>query len=68
MIKQLAESLKDHPEFLTTQHLVDMGLFPSLDACYLARIRNMTPPFIRLKRKILYPKGTLIEWLAGRSK
>jgi len=59
--------LEHLPEFITPQDLVDLGIFPTLDATYLARLRKNSPPFIKLKHKILYQKKDLIEWLEHRT-
>ena len=63
----LTELLKKYPDFLTPNHLVEMGLYPSVDSVYLARARNQTPCFIQVKRKVLYPKLSLLEFLLDNS-
>lgn len=66
MSERMYESLNGLPQFLSSHHLVDLGLYPSLDAVYLARIRGNSPDFIKLKRKILYPRNSLIKFLEER--
>ena len=61
--KTLTELLKEYPDFITPNHLVEMGLYPSVDSVYLARKRNETPYFIQFKRKLLYPKPSVLEFL-----
>lgn len=57
---------KDMPPFLTPHDLVSLGLYPSVDAAYLARARGYSPDYIKNGRKILYPKSTIIEFLKKR--
>lgn len=66
MIKVIRDIFIDKPEFLTSQNLVDLGLYTSIDSVYLARVKGPSAPFIKMKRKILYPKKLLIEFLEGR--
>ena len=47
--------LDSKKEFLTSRDLVDMGLFPSSEAVYLARHRGVGPDFIKFGSKVLYP-------------
>lgn len=54
------------PEYLSTQHLIELGIFPSTDAAYQARCNGNSPDFIKLKHKILFPKQAVIEFLASR--
>jgi hypothetical protein len=63
MEEMLLESLKSLPLFLTSKDLVDLGFYPSLDAAYLGRIRGNTPDYVKMKRKILYPKASVIEYV-----
>lgn len=51
------------PEFLKSNDLVQLGLYPSNDAVYLARIRGQGPDFIRFKRKVLYPKTSVFTFI-----
>jgi hypothetical protein len=61
------EILSKYPHFLNAYHLVELGLFPSTDAAYLARVRGHTPPFLKMGRKVLYPTVELIKWLNENS-
>ena len=47
--------LDSKKEFLDSNDLVAMGLFPSADAAYLARRRGVGPDFIKFGSKVLYP-------------
>ena len=62
------ERLKMFPEFLRSTDLIKLGLYGSFDTLYRARLEGNSPDFIRLKRKILYPKKSLIEFLERRLK
>jgi hypothetical protein len=55
--------LEKYPEFLSSNDLVNLGLFPSPDAVYLSRYRGSSPNYIKIKKKILYPKHFVIEWI-----
>jgi hypothetical protein len=68
MSQNLHNSLNDLPQFLSSRHLVDLGLYPSLDAVYLARVRGHSPDFIKLKRKVLYPKDSVLKFIEQRMK
>ncbi len=66
--KQLVEDLKDLPILLQSSDLVKMGLYASVDAAYLARVRGCSPAFMKLKGKILYSKSAVIDFLLKRIK
>lgn len=62
MIKEL---LKDMPDLLTTNDLVALGLYSTDKAAYFARRRKISsPPYIRIGKRILYPKAELESFLA----
>jgi hypothetical protein len=64
----IASSLKGFPEFLSSHHLVKLGIFKSIDCIFRARQNGITPKYIKLKHKILYPKCEVISFLEGRMK
>jgi len=66
MKNSLSEKLNNMNEFLTSQDLIDLGLYSSLDAAYVARIKSNSPQFIKMKHRILYPKKAVIEFLESR--
>lgn len=68
MSQNLHDAFNDLPPFLSSRHLVELGLFPSLDAVYLARIRGHSPDFIKLKRKVLYPRDCVLQFIEARMK
>jgi hypothetical protein len=61
-------SFESLPEFLRSTDLIKLGLYPSENALYSARIRGEGPSYIKLKRKILYPKSAVIGWIELRLK
>ena len=66
MRKTLFSTLDSRPALLTSQDLVDIGLYATKDTAYVARIKGQSPPFVKLERKILYPKEGVIEFLEQR--
>jgi len=51
------------PELLTSHNLVELGLYPSVDAVYLARLRGHSPNYIKVGRKVLYPKHLVMDFI-----
>ncbi len=68
MSEHLYNTLNDLPQFLSSRHLVKLGLYPSLDAVYLARARGQSPDFLKLKRKVLYPKDSVLLFIEQKMK
>lgn len=68
MKNKLFNQLDAFPEFLNSHHLVQLGLYPSIDAVCLARLRGNSPDFVKLKGKVLYPKINVVEFLEVRMK
>ena len=60
--------LSGYPEFLESEDLVKLGIYKTLDGAYQARLKKYGPPYIKMRKKILYPKRQLIEWLEQRSR
>lgn len=56
------------PEFLRTYDLVKLGLYPTIRALCAARARGEGPDFIKINRKILYPKISVISFLEHHMK
>jgi len=63
-------NLDKYPELMSTQDLVDIGLYISIDATYHARMRKKGPDYIKVGEgragKILYPKCKVLEFLEAR--
>ena len=59
-------SLEKYPEFLSSEHLVQLGIYKSTDAAYQARVHGHSPQYIKMKHKILYPRQAVIDFLASR--
>jgi hypothetical protein len=51
------------PAFLSSNDLVSIGLFSSLEATYEARRKGKSPDFIKIRRKILYPKEGVLAFI-----
>ena len=66
MNNTISDKLSYMSEFLSSQDLVDLGIYPSTDAAYLARIRSNSPSWIKLKHKVIYPKKAVLEFLEQR--
>lgn len=62
----MSKSIEEMPEYLSTQHLIQLGIYPSIDAAYQARIQGYSPSYIKLRHKILYQKQAVIEFLEQR--
>ena len=63
-MKQLLEAL---PEILETHHLIEIGLYNSIDAAYSARVRGKSPDYIQIGRKVLYTKQAIIKFLEANT-
>jgi len=63
MNQNITTSLENLPEFLSSTHLVSLGIYKSIDSAYQARMNGHSPQFIKLAHKVLYPKRAVIEFL-----
>jgi hypothetical protein len=63
---KIVSSLEGFPAFLSSHHLVKLGIFKSLDRAYVARKNGNTPKYIKLKRQFIYPKYEVISFLQDR--
>ena len=68
MNHNISEALSLFPEFLSSEHLVQLGIYKSIDAAYQARLHGHSPGYIKLRKKILYPKSEILEFLETRMK
>ncbi len=59
----IGNAFEKMPEFLTAEHLVELGLYRSCGGVYLARKNNCGPDYVRLMRRIVYPKSSVIEFV-----
>lgn len=59
-------SFSNISNFLSSRDLVSLGLYPSTDAVYLARVRGNSPDFIKLGRKVLYPRESVMRFVQER--
>lgn len=65
-MNKISTKLEQMNEFLSSQDLVDLGIYKSLDAAYLARVRSDSPEYIKLKHRVLYPKAAVVDFLKSR--
>lgn len=63
---QAITRLDNLPAFLSSQDLVDLGIFPSIDSAYLARLRGISPDFFKVGRKVVYPKSSVEKFIQDR--
>jgi len=66
MNQNIHSSLEKLPEFLSSEDLVKLGIYSSIDAAYQARAAGHSPSFIKLNHKIIYPRKAVIEFLERR--
>lgn len=59
-------SIEQMPDYLSTQHLIQLGIYPSIDAAYQARVNGFSPQYIKMRHKVLYPKQAVIDFLESR--
>lgn len=58
------EKFESFPEFLRANDLVELGLYPTAKALYFARQRGNSPDFLKIGRKVLYPKSSIISFIS----
>lgn len=56
-------SLEKLPEFISVNDLIELGIFTNNTSAYLARRRGQSPDYIKLNKKIIYAKSSVIEWI-----
>ena len=61
--QNISTTLENLPEFLSSTHLVGLGIYKSIDSVYQARSNGNSPQFIKLAHKVLYSKQAVIEFL-----
>lgn len=59
----VSEKFKALPELLSSHDLVDLGLFRSPTAAYLARLRGYSPDYIKIGNLVKYPKSKVLEFI-----
>ena len=62
----MTTSFDSLPEFLSSHDLVALGLFSSPDAAYIGQVRGHSPEFLRIGKKILYPKTSVLRFIEDR--
>lgn len=61
-------TLDEMPEIMNSYDLVELGLYPSVAAVYLARHRSEGPSYIKLKRTVLYHKEGIRDFIKNHLK
>ena len=56
------------PEFLTSDDLVKLGLYLSTNSLYFARLRGKSPDFVKIGRRVIYPKESVVEFITSNIK
>jgi len=56
-------TLSSLPEFISSHELVQLGLFSSTDKAYVARVRGNGPAFLKIGRRIMYPKTSVMQFV-----
>lgn len=57
------KTLEAAADFLTSDDLVTLGLYKSRNSIYFARSKGIGPDFIKLGRRILYPKNSVLVFV-----
>lgn len=55
--------MRNAPDFLTTENLVDLGVFHSTSAAYYSRRKKHGIDFIKIRSSVLYTKKAVISYL-----
>lgn len=63
----LLSKLDQLPDWISSTQLVSLGLFSSNCAMYLARVRGQSPDYIKIGKKVLYPKSGVIDFIRNHS-
>lgn len=62
-MENVINEIETLPLFLQVKDLVDLGLYPSENAVYLARRRGDVPDYITFGRRTVFPRESVIEFL-----
>lgn len=63
MSEIIITKLEQYPELIGVKDLVELGLFTSNCSAYLARTRGQSPNYIKIGRKILFNKASVVEFI-----
>ena len=58
-----SKALQDMPVMLRAADLVKIGLFSSEKSCHSARKNGYFLPFVKLRRRVFFPKQLVIDYL-----
>lgn len=62
----LIKSLEKFPELLDINDLIKLGLYAHKNGAYQARRNGNSPSYIKMARKILYPKEAVKAFMLER--
>lgn len=57
------KELEKFKDFLTSRDLIDLGLWGSHPSICLARLRGLTPKYVKIGKRIFYPKSEVIKYM-----
>ena len=64
----MPRTLEQMPELMESCDLVELGLYSSINTAYLARVQGRGPSYVKMDRKVLYPKAAVLDFLKERMK
>ena len=62
-----SKTMEDVPEFMTTRDLIDLGIYSTIGSAFQARKTKRGPDYIQMRRKVLYKKQAVIDWIEKRT-
>lgn len=63
ILEMVLKKLDALSEFIDVDGLVALGLYKDKNETYRSRLKGNSPHYIQIKRKILYPKEALREFI-----
>lgn len=66
MDSKIIEKLEKLPEFVRGKILIELGLYKNQDALWISRKSKQSPDFIRVNKKILYLRDSVIDFIKRR--
>ena len=66
--KELFKKLDEYPELLDINDLINLGIYAHKNGAYRARKNGTSPNYVKMVRKILYPKESVRAFILARFK
>lgn len=63
MIDLIVGNLDAYPPMLTTNDLLELGIFNSISGAAIMRYRGNGPKCVKIGRYVLYPKENILDFL-----